>query len=63
MTRTCYPIFETEYPRLLTCTVVGWLPVFTRPESVAILFDSWKHLQQNKGLQIFGYVVLETIST
>jgi putative transposase len=59
MTRTCYRIFETEYPYLLTCTIVGWLPVFTRPESVAVIFDSWKFLQQNKGLQIFGYVILE----
>jgi putative transposase len=59
MTRTRYRIFETEYPYLLTCTILGWLPVFTRPESVAIVFDSWKYLQQHKGLQIFGYVVLE----
>ena len=39
MTRTRYRIRETEYPYFLTCTVVGWLPVFTRPEAVRILFD------------------------
>ncbi len=56
MTRTRYRIFETEYPYFLTCTIVGWLPVFTRPEAVQILFDCWRFLQQNRD---FGYVILE----
>src|SRR4051812_13285583 len=59
MTRTRYRIFETEYPYFLTCTIVGWLPVFTRPEAVKILFDSWRYLQKNRGFELFGYVVLE----
>jgi REP element-mobilizing transposase RayT len=59
MTRTRYRIGETEYPYFLTCTVVGWLPVFTRQESVAILFDSWRFLQENGRLTLYGYVVLE----
>lgn len=59
MTRSRYRIFENEYPYFMTCTVVGWLPVFTRPESVQILFDSWKHLQNERQFQLFGYVILE----
>ncbi len=59
MTRSRYRIFETEYPYFLTHTVVGWLPVFTRPEAVDILLDSWRHCQQERGLSIFGYVILE----
>jgi hypothetical protein len=39
MTRTRYRIFETEYPYFMTCTIVGWLPVFTRPDAVQIVFD------------------------
>lgn len=31
---------EPEYPYFLTCTIVGWLPVFTRPETVQPLYDS-----------------------
>jgi hypothetical protein len=44
MPRSRYRFFETEYPYFLTCTVVGWLPVFTRPETVNVLFESWRYL-------------------
>ena len=59
MTRSRYKVFETEYPYFLTCTVVGWLPVFTRPETVQILFDSWRFLQDNNRMKVYGYVILE----
>jgi REP element-mobilizing transposase RayT len=59
MTRTRYRIFETEYPYFMTCTIVGWLPVFTRSEAVQILFDCWRFLQQNGDFKLYGYVVLE----
>jgi REP element-mobilizing transposase RayT len=59
MTRTRYRIYETEFPYFLTCTIVGWLPVFTRKEAVQILFDSWCHLQRGGDFRLFGYVVLE----
>ena len=36
-----------------------WLPVFTRPETVQILLDSWKYLRREEGMQVFGYVILE----
>ena len=59
MTRSRYKIFESEYPYFLTCTVVGWLPVFTRPETVQIIFDSWKFLQNRERVVVYGYVILE----
>jgi putative transposase len=59
MTRTRYRIFEDQYPYFLTCTVVGWLPVFTRPEAVHIILDSWKFLKQEKDFHLYGYVILE----
>ena len=59
MTRTRYRIFEAEYPYFLTCTIVGWLPVFTRPEAVQIIFDSLQFLQKERQFVIYGYVVLE----
>jgi hypothetical protein len=31
MSRSRYRIFESEYPYFMTCTIVGWAPVFTRP--------------------------------
>jgi REP element-mobilizing transposase RayT len=59
MTRSCYRIFEREYPYFMTCTVVGWLPVFTRPEAVEIAFECWRFLQQRRDFVLYGYVVLE----
>jgi putative transposase len=59
MTRTRYSFHEPEYPYFLTCTIVGWLPVFTRPETVQIVFDSWRFLAKEKGFRLYGYVILE----
>jgi putative transposase len=59
MTRTRYRIFESEHPYFLTCTIVGWLPVFTRPEAVQIVFDCWDFLRRNRGFNLYGYVILE----
>jgi REP element-mobilizing transposase RayT len=59
MTRTRYRIFDSDHPYFLTCTIVGWLPVFTRPEAVQILFDCWNFLRQKRDFKLYGYVVLE----
>ena len=59
MTRTRYRIFDNHYPHFLTCTIVGWLPVFNRPELVDIVLNSWKYLVDHRRLEIFGYVVME----
>jgi len=59
MTRSRYRIYEDYYPYFLTCTVVGWLPVFTRPETVQIVFDSWRFLHDANRLVLYGYVILE----
>ena len=59
MTRTRYKIYETTHPYFLTCTVVGWIPVFTREETAEIVLDSWRFLQENSRLTLYGYVILE----
>ena len=59
MTRTRYRIFEDYYPYFMTATVVAWLPVFAYPHFVDIVLDSWRFLQRERGIRIFGYVVLE----
>ena len=59
MSRTRYRIFETEYPYFMTCTIVGWLPVFTRQEAVEIILESWRYLQRERQFELFGYVILE----
>ena len=59
MTRGRYQIYENCFPYFLTCTVVGWLPVFTRPEAVQIVYDSWQFLRDKERMEIYGYVILE----
>jgi REP element-mobilizing transposase RayT len=57
--RSRYKFGESDFPHFLTCTVVGWLPVFTQPETVQILFDSWRFLQDLGRMDLLGYVVLD----
>lgn len=59
MPRSRYRIADERLPHFLTCTVNGWLPVFTRPEAVEIVFDSWRVLRQDSDFEVFGYVILE----
>ena len=59
MTRSRYRIYEDYYPYFLTCTVVGWLPVFTRPDTVQILYDSWRFLHDHGRITLYGYVIVE----
>lgn len=59
MGRDRYRFGESPYPHFLTCTIVGWLPVFTRPEAVGVVLDSWRFLQDRGRLRVFGYAILE----
>src|SRR5437764_581039 len=59
MTRSRYRIYNSNCPHFLTCTVVGWLPIFARPPIVNIILDSWRFLQRERDFHLFGYVILE----
>jgi len=59
MGRSRYTITEQDKPHFLTCTVVEWLPIFTRPETVEILLDCWRYQREQGSLKLYGYVVLE----
>jgi putative transposase len=59
MSRTRYCFGDSRQPHFLTCTVVAWLPLFTRPEAVQIVLDSWRFLQDANRMTLLGYVVLE----
>ncbi len=48
-----------HYPHFITCTVLHWIPLFTRVESVEIIFESSRHLQKNDNFKLFAYVILE----
>lgn len=59
MARSRYSFADPDRPHFLTCTVVDWLPVFTRPEAVEIVLEAWRFRQERDALKIHGYVVLE----
>ena len=59
MARNRYVITEPDKPHFLTCTVMEWLPVFSRPAAVGILLDSWRYQKEHDGLLLYGYVILE----
>ena len=58
MGRSRYRVVDPRLPHFVTCTVLHWIPVFTRPETVDILFDSLRFLMRD-GLRIYAYVILE----
>jgi len=59
MGRSRYKIYEPTHPHFITCTILHWIPIFTRVESTNIIFDSLKYLQQTDNLKIYAYVILE----
>ncbi len=58
MGRSRYKITNPELPHFITLTVLHWIPVFTRQETVNILLESLKFLSKD-GLKVYVYVVLE----
>jgi len=58
MGRSRYKITNSELPHFITLTVLHWIPVFTRPETVNILLESLTFLSKDD-LKVYAYVVLE----
>jgi len=40
MGRSRYKFTNANLPHFITCTVLHWIPIFTRPETVTILLES-----------------------
>ena len=59
MGRSRYKIYEPTHPHFVTCTVLHWIPIFTRQQSVQILIDCIKFLQDKDALKVYAYVILE----
>ena len=52
------PFIDPTQPHLMTCTVLHWIPVFTREETVRIALDGLAYLG-GEGLEVHAYVVLD----
>ncbi|MFZ5447714.1 MAG: REP-associated tyrosine transposase [Thermodesulfobacteriota bacterium] len=57
--RSRYTIRESGVPYFITCTVVNWIPIFTRKPYFDILIDSLRFCRQHKGLKIYAYVIMD----
>ncbi len=58
MGRSRYKITNPQQAHFVTLTVLHWIPVFTRPETVKILLNSLRFLSR-EGLKVYAWVVLE----
>jgi len=58
MGRSRYKIIDPELPHFVTLTVLHWIPVFTRPDTVDIVLDSLRFFMA-EGLKVYAYVILE----
>ena len=59
MGRSRYKIYEPTHPHFVTCTILHWIPIFTRKESVQIVLDCLEFLKEKDNLKIYAYVILE----
>jgi len=59
MGRSRYKIYEPTAPHFITCTILHWIPIFTRTQTTDIVFESLKYLQQTDNLKLYAYVILE----
>jgi REP element-mobilizing transposase RayT len=58
MVRSRYKYAHPGLPHFITCTILHWIPIFTRPETVNVALDSLRYLSR-EGLRIYDYVILE----
>ena len=57
--RTRYRIVEPGSYYFATATIVEWIPVFTRKPYFDIIIESLNFCRNNKGLNIFTYVIMD----
>ena len=55
---TSYHIKDESALYQLTFTTIGWVDVFTRQSYCDIIIDSLRYCIKEKGLQLFGYVIM-----
>ena len=59
MSHSRYKFYNTKYPYFLTCTVVGWIPIFTNPDIIKITIDALSTCQTEYGLKLYAYVIMK----
>jgi len=55
-----YKIHNPEGIYFITLTVVDWIDLFIRPIYKQIIIDSLKYCINNKGLELYAYVIMSS---
>ena len=53
-----YKFGDSDSLYFITYGVIYWIDVFIRNEYKDVLIDSWKFCQANKGLEIYGWIIM-----
>jgi hypothetical protein len=59
MGRSRYRVGDPKAPHFVTCTILNWIALFTRPQTVDIILQALQYRQENAGWKVYGYVLLE----
>jgi REP element-mobilizing transposase RayT len=55
---SAYQIRDQGQVYFCTFQVVGWVDIFTRREYRDFMLDSFRYCRQEKGLELFSYVIM-----
>ena len=55
---TRYRFGDSEYPHFITFAVINWIDALSRPAYKDIIVESLKYCQQEKGLIINGWIIM-----
>lgn len=53
-----YKIRDQHGLNYLTCSIVGWVDLFSRQIYRDMLLDSWRYCQEHKGFQVHAYTIM-----
>lgn len=53
-----YKFHDNDKLYFISFAVVNWIDVFVREEYNQVIIESWKHCQEKKGLQIYGWCIM-----
>jgi len=53
-----YKIRDQHGLNYLTCSIVGWVDLFSRQIYRDMVLDSWRYCQEHKGFQVHAYTIM-----
>ena len=53
-----YKFHDNDKLYFISYATVNWIDVFVREEYNQVIIDSWKHCQEKRGLEIYGWCIM-----